>query len=126
MSQILPDLKYTETHEWVRIDNDIATIGITDYAQSELGDVVYVSLPEPGRVLAVDDIFGAVESVKTASDLYAPVPGEVTEVNGSLSTQPELVNSAPYTDGWLVKVRLSSPGAADGLMSAEAYKAAAG
>ena len=93
------DLKYTKSHEWVRLEGDVATIGITDHAQSELGDVVYVDLPTPGRALATDETFGTVESVKTVSDLYAPVAGEVVEVNGSLNAQSELVNTDPYGGG---------------------------
>lgn len=123
MSEIPAHLKYTKTHEWVQIDGDTATIGVTDFAQSELGDVVYVSLPEPGRILAQDEIFGAVESVKTASDLYSPLSGEVLEVNSSLSSQPELVNSAPYTDGFLVKIKMSDPAQANALLDASSYKA---
>ena len=124
MSSIPEDLLYTPTHEWVRIDGDVATIGITDFAQSELGDVVYVDLPESGRILAVGDTFGSVESVKTVSDLYAPVAGEVIEVNGVLKAQSELVNSDPYRTGYLLKIRVSS--APDGLLDAAAYAPLAG
>lgn len=114
------DLKYTKTHEWVKFDGDVATIGITDYAQSELGDIVYVDLPEPGRVLNQGDSFGTVESVKTVSDVYAPVSGEVAEVNGELEASSELMNTDPYGRGWLVKIRFEgTPGE---LMDAEAYK----
>lgn len=115
------DLLYTPTHEWVRIEGDIATIGITDHAQSELGDIVFVELPNPGRVLQVGDTFGSVESVKTVSDVYAPVPGEVTEVNGALGAQSELLNSDPFGAGWLIKIRVSSP--VEGLLDAAAYSA---
>jgi glycine cleavage system H protein len=115
------DLLYTSTHEWVRIEGDIATIGITDHAQSELGDIVFVELPNPGRVLQVGDTFGSVESVKTVSDVYAPVPGEVTEVNGALGAQSELLNSDPFGAGWLIKIRVSSP--VEGLLDADAYSA---
>lgn len=107
----------------MKVDGDIATIGITDHAQSELGDVVYVDLPEAGRALAAGDTFGSVESVKAVSDIYSPLAGEVTETNGTLGAQSELVNSDPYGDGWLIKVRLSDPGAVDGLMSSDAYAA---
>lgn len=117
------DLKYTKSHEWVRVEGDIATIGITDHAQSELGDIVYVDLPTPGRALRTGDSFGSVESVKTVSDVYAPVGGEVAEVNPALGGQAELLNSDPYGDGWLVKIRLSDASEADGLLSAEAYTA---
>lgn len=115
------DLLYTPTHEWVRIEGDIATIGITDHAQSELGDIVFVELPNAGRVLQVGDTFGSVESVKTVSDVYAPVPGEVTEANAALGAQSELLNSDPYGAGWLIKIRVSSP--VEGLLDAAAYSA---
>ncbi|MCB0825750.1 MAG: glycine cleavage system protein GcvH [Armatimonadetes bacterium] len=117
------DLKYTKSHEWVKIEGDVATIGITDHAQSELGDVVFVDLPEAGRAVALDETFGTVESVKTVSDLYAPLAGEVMEVNGDLATDSELVNSDPYAGGWMVKIKMSDPGQADALMSADAYSA---
>ncbi len=113
------DLKYTSTHEWVRIEGDVATIGITDHAQSELGDIVFVELPTPGRALQAGDSFSSIESVKTVSDVYAPVAGEVTEVNGALGAQSELMNSDPYGAGWLIKLRVS--GEPDGLMSSEEY-----
>lgn len=118
------DLKYTASHEWVRIEGDIATIGITDFAQSELGDVVFLELPSPGRVLKAEESFGSVESVKTVSDVYAPIAGEVVESNETLGAQSELVNTDPYGGGWLVKIRLS--GDADGLLDADAYKAQLG
>lgn len=117
------DLKYTATHEWVRLEGDIATIGITDHAQSELGDIVFVELPVPGRALQKGDSFGSVESVKTVSDVYSPVAGEVTEVNGALGAQSELMNSDPYGEGWLVKVRVS--GGAGDLMDADTYASTA-
>lgn len=117
------DLKYTKTHEWVRIEGDVATIGITDHAQSELGDIVYVDLPESGKKVQVGDPFGSVESVKTVSDLYAPVGGEVLEVNGTLGGQSEVVNTDPYGDGWLLKIRMD--GSTTDLMDATAYAAAA-
>lgn len=124
MSQNIPDdLKYAKSHEWVRVDGDVATIGITDHAQHELTDVVFVELPEVGRNLAAGDACAVVESVKTASDIYAPVGGEVLEVNGSLDADPGLVNREPYAGGWFFKVKLASPGEADGLMNAEAYAA---
>lgn len=121
MSNLPSDLKYTESHEWVRIEGDIATIGITDFAQSELGDVVYVSLPEPGRALSKGDVFGAVESVKTASDIYSPLPGEVTEANEKLTAQAELVNSDPYGEGFLIKIKLDAGVDLSALLSSEAY-----
>lgn len=120
------DLKYTKSHEWVRIEGDIATIGITDHAQSELGDIVYLDLPTPGRTLQLEETFGSVESVKTVSDLYAPVAGEVVEVNGSLGGQSELVNSDPYGSGWLVKVRVSDSAQLADLLDASDYESEIG
>jgi glycine cleavage system H protein len=124
MSNIPADLKYTESHEWVRIEGDVATIGITDHAQSELGDVVYVDLPSVGKTLAIGETFGSVESVKTVSDLYAPVAGEVIEINGELAAASELVNSDPYGQGFMIKIRLSGevPGT---LLDAVGYGAVA-
>lgn len=124
MSNIPADLKYTESHEWVRVEGDVATIGITDHAQSELGDVVYVDLPTVGKTFAIGETFGSVESVKTVSDLYAPVAGEVIEVNGELASASELVNSDPYGQGFMVKIRLSGevPGT---LLDAAGYGAVA-
>jgi len=120
----VPDhLKYAKTHEWVLFEGDIATVGITDYAQSELGDVVYVDLPSPGKIVAKGDTLGSVESVKTVSDIYAPLGGEVVEVNESLGAQSELVNTDPYGNGWMVKVRLGDGGDAAELLDAESYKA---
>lgn len=118
------DLKYTKSHEWIRIEGDIATVGITDFAQSELGDIVYVDLPTVGRSVRAEESFGSVESVKTVSDLYAPVAGEVVETNASLGAQSELVNSDPYGNGWMVKIRLAD--GAEGLLDAEAYKGVLG
>ncbi|MBS1717768.1 MAG: glycine cleavage system protein GcvH [Armatimonadetes bacterium] len=115
------DLKYTSSHEWVKMEGDIATIGITDHAQSELGDIVYVDLPEVGRAVKAGDTFGSIESVKTVSDVYAPVSGEVVEVNGMLGAQSEVVNTDPYGKGYLVKIKVN--GAADGLLDAAAYTA---
>lgn len=123
MSSYPDDRFYSKSHEWVRVEGDIATIGITDHAQSELGDIVYVDLPTPGRALRTGDSFGSVESVKTVSDVYAPVGGEVAEVNPALGGQAELLNSDPYGDGWLVKIRLSDASEVDGLLGAEAYAA---
>ncbi|MBI1333137.1 MAG: glycine cleavage system protein GcvH [Armatimonadetes bacterium] len=124
MSNIPSDLKYTKSHEWVRVEGGVATIGISDFAQSELGDVVYVDLPSVGKVLAVGDIFGSVESVKTVSDLYAPVPGEVVEVNGALANESQLVNDDPYGDGWMIKIRVTAEIPGD-LLTPEAYGAVA-
>jgi glycine cleavage system H protein len=117
------DLKYTKTHEWVRVEGDTATIGITEYAQSELGDIVFVELPTPGRSLQGDESFGSVESVKTVSDIYAPVAGEVVEVNDALGAQSELVNSDPYGKGWMVKIRLNDPAQAQSLLDPDTYRA---
>lgn len=115
------DLKYTKSHEWVRIEGDTATIGITDHAQSELGDIVFVDLPNEGRQLGAEEVFGSVESVKAVSDIYSPVSGEVVEANGTLGAQSELVNSDPYGQGWLIKVKLS--GEPEGLLTASEYEA---
>ncbi|MBS1721585.1 MAG: glycine cleavage system protein GcvH [Armatimonadetes bacterium] len=117
------DLKYTKSHEWVRVDGDTATIGITDHAQSELGDIVFVELPTAGRALSAEESFGTVESVKTVSDLYAPIGGEVVATNESLGAQSELVNSDPYGSGWLIKVKMSDPGQLGGLMDPATYQA---
>ena len=115
------DLKYTETHEWVRVDGDIVTIGITDHAQSELGDVVYVELPEAGRILLKDEVFGAVESVKAVSDLYSPVSGEVVESNRALTDATETVNNDPFGEAWMIRVRVSNPSDLSSLISAAEY-----
>ena len=113
------DLQYTKSHEWVRTEGETATVGITEHAQDELGDVVFVELPEPGAAFEAGDSFGTVESVKAVSDLYAPVAGEVVEVNSSLDANPEKINEDPYGEGWIVKLRTS--GEAD-LLSAEEYE----
>ncbi|MCS7189982.1 MAG: glycine cleavage system protein GcvH [Fimbriimonadales bacterium] len=117
------ELRYTRSDEWVRIEGEIATIGITDYAQSELGDIVFLELPEPGRYLRTDETFGVIESVKAASDLYAPVEGEVIEVNESLQAALETINQDPYGKGWMIKIRMQDPSQAERLMSADEYKA---
>lgn len=117
------DLKYTPTHEWVRLEGDVVTVGITDYAQAELGDVVYVDLPNVGRSLTVGESMGSVESVKTVSDIYSPVAGEVVEVNPALGAQSELVNSDPYAKGYLVKIRVSDVAEVQKLQDAAAYEA---
>ena len=116
------ELKYTEEHEWILIEDDIATIGITDFAQDQLGDVVFVELPEVGDELEAGKSFGVVESVKAVSDVYAPLSGEVVEVNSDLPDEPEMVNTSAYEDGWMVKIRLSDPGEIDDLMDAAAYQ----
>lgn len=114
-------LKYTKEHEWIRVDGDIATVGISDYAQEQLGDVVYVELPEPGKKVTRGREAAVIESVKAASDIYAPVSGEVIEVNEKLEDEPETVNGSPTGGGWFMKIRLSDPGELDGLMDEAAY-----
>ena len=122
MSKTPEDLYYATSHEWLKLGDDgIATVGISDYAQSELGDVVYVELPEPGSVVNAKDEVSVVESVKTASDIYSPVSGEIIEVNEGLDENPESVNSGPYDEGWLFKIRLSNDAELDELLSAEEY-----
>jgi glycine cleavage system H protein len=115
------DRKYTRTHEWVLVEGDVATIGITDYAQNELGDITYVELPGVGDALGKSDSFGIVESVKAASDIYMPVAGEVTEANSDTEETPELLNSSPYGDAWLIKVRMSDASELDELMDPDSY-----
>jgi glycine cleavage system H protein len=117
------DLRYSKEHEWVRVEDDTATIGITSFAADELGDVVFIELPEVGATLTQFGTFGVIESVKAVSDLYSPVSGEVTEVNAALQDSPELLNSDAFGGGWIAKVRLSDPGEVDGLLDAEAYAA---
>lgn len=117
---------YTEDHEWLRVEGDVATVGITDYAQEQLGDLVFVELPETGKSLSKGDTAVVVESVKAASDVYAPVDGEVTEANEALSSDPALVNSAATGDGWLWKMKLSDTSQLDGLMDEAAYNALIG
>ncbi len=115
--------RYTKEHEWVSVDGDTGTIGITDHAQNELGDIVYVDLPKVGAVIETGKSLGSVESVKAVSDIYAPVSGEVLEINTLLAEAPEKLNEDPHGDAWLVKIRLSSPGEVSGLLSAEEYQA---
>ena len=117
------DYRYTNEHEWVRVEGDVATIGITDYAQHELGDVVYVELPKPGAKLNAGQSFGTVESVKAVSDIYAPISGEVTEVNSGLTGAPETVNSDPHGKAWLIKLRIANSSELSKLMTAAAYEA---
>ena len=117
------NLKYTQEHEWIRVEDDVAIIGITDYAQGELGDIVYVEVETIDETLAKDEVFGSVEAVKTVSDLYMPVSGEVIEFNESLEESPETVNENPYGAGWMIKVRMTDVSELDDLMDAEAYKA---
>jgi len=116
------ELKYTKDHEWVKIDNGIAIVGITDFAQSELGDIVFVDVDSLGRELSSGDVFGSVEAVKTVSDLYLPVSGEVLELNSELENSPELVNQDPYGSGWIVKVKISHDVDLSGLLSPEEYQ----
>lgn len=120
------NLKYTKEHEWLSVEGDIATIGITEFAQSELGDIVFVDIQTAGESLGQNDVFGTVEAVKTVSDLYMPVSGEVIEVNGSLENAPEAVNNDPYGEGWMVKVKMSDSSQLNGLMSAADYAAMVG
>ncbi len=117
------DLRYTKDHEWVRVDADEAVIGITAYAADQLGDIVFVELPDVGKTLDQFAAFGVVESVKAVSDLFAPVSGEVVEANGDLAAKPELVNSDPYKAGWMLRVRLADPAQVDDLLEAAAYDA---
>ena len=123
MSQIPAELRYTKSHEWASLDGDIATIGITDFAQDALGDVVYFDAPEVGDELSKGESFGEVESVKAVSDIYAPFDGEIVEVNDKLDDTPELVNQDPYGDGWMIRIRLSNPDDVQGLLNADAYRA---
>ena len=116
------DLKYRESDEWIRIDGDTGTIGITDYAQDQLNDIVFLELPEVGTAFKIGDSFGVVESVKAASDLHIPVSGTVTEINSAAEDDPELLNSDPYGEAWLVKVKLDNPTEVDNLMDAAAYE----
>lgn len=117
------DLRYSSDHEWVRVDGSTATIGITEYAQDALGDVVFVDLPEVGLAVAAGESFSEVESTKSVSDIYAPVSGTVAEANAALDSQPELVNSDPYGEGWICRIEMSDPSELDGLMDADAYRA---
>ncbi|TBN01828.1 glycine cleavage system protein GcvH [Hyunsoonleella flava] len=116
------ELKYTKDHEWVRIEGDLAIVGITDFAQSELGDIVYVEVETLDETLDADEIFGTVEAVKTVSDLFLPLSGEIVEFNEALEDEPESVNSDPYGDGWMIKVKYSDASQIEGLLSDEAYK----
>ena len=120
------ELQYTKDHEWVKIDGDVATVGITDFAQSELGDIVYVEVETLDETLDKEEVFGTVEAVKTVSDLFLPLSGEIIEFNESLEDEPEKVNSDPYGDGWMIKIKMSDPSEVDGLMSDADYKALIG
>ena len=116
------ELKYTKDHEWIAIDGEIATVGITDFAQRELGDIVYVEIETVGELLKADEVFGTVEAVKTVSDLFIPVEGEILELNEDLETSPEDVNNDPYEKGWMIKMKVSNPSDVDNLLSSEDYK----
>ncbi|HET7449950.1 MAG TPA: glycine cleavage system protein GcvH [Gaiellaceae bacterium] len=125
MAEIPADLKYTQDHEYVKSaggDGAVVTVGITDFAQGELGDVVYVELPKVGAKYGAHDVFGTIEAVKAVSELFSPLAGEVVEINGRLDGEPSLVNSDPYGDGWMIKLRLSNPAEQSGLMTADAYR----
>ena len=117
------NLKYTSEHEWIRVEGDIAYVGITDYAQAQLGDIVFVDIQTEGEILAAGDVFGTIEVVKTVSDLFLPVAGEVLEQNETLADQPELVNTDPYGEGWLIKIKPAADADYDALLDAEGYKA---
>lgn len=119
-----PDgLKYTPEHEWAQVEDDVVTIGITDFAQEQLSDIVYVELPTPGKEVRQMDAFGVIEAVKTVSDLYSPVSGEIIEVNNALTDDPALINQSPYEEGWLVRIRMSNPSEMDTLLDSEGYAA---
>ena len=121
MSKVMDDRRYADSHEWVKLDGDIATVGISDYAQHALGNIVYVDMPEPGDEVSQGEDFGAVESVKAASDLISPVSGEVVEINEELEDKPELINEDAFSN-WIIKVKVSDPSELDNLLDAEAYK----
>ena len=120
------NLKYTKDHEWVSVEGDVATIGITDFAQGELGDIVYVEIETVGETMDQEEVFGSVEAVKTVSDLFMPVSGEIIEFNEGLERTPEAVNKDPYGDGWMIKVKLTNPSEIDGLLDAAGYQALVG
>ena len=122
MSNVPEDLHYSKDHEWVRVEGDVAVIGITDYAQNSLGDVVYVELPKSGDTFAANESFGSVESVKAVSEVFCPISGSVAQVNESLNDEPEKVNSDPYGDGWMIRLKMESPGEVDSLLTAAEYE----
>jgi glycine cleavage system H protein len=122
MANVPEELHYSKDHEWIRVDGDTGTVGITDHAQNSLGDVVYVELPKVGDSVTAHEAFGSVESVKAVSEIFTPVSGQVTEVNESLQDDPEKVNNDPYGDGWMVRIKMSNPGEVDGLLSAAEYE----
>ncbi|MCM3872490.1 MAG: glycine cleavage system protein GcvH [Pyrinomonadaceae bacterium] len=122
MANVPEDLHYSKDHEWVRVEGDVAVVGITDYAQNSLGDVVYLELPKAGEEFAANESFGSVESVKAVSEVFSPISGTVAEVNEALNDEPEKVNTDPYGEGWMIKVRMSSPGEVDSLLTAAEYE----
>lgn len=122
MANVPEDLHYSKDHEWVRVEGDVATIGISDYAQNSLGDVVYVELPKPGEEFAANESFGSVESVKAVSEMFSPISGTVVTANESLNDEPEKVNVDPYGEGWMIRVRMSNPGEVDSLLTAAEYE----
>ena len=122
MANVPEDLHYSKDHEWVRVDGNIAIVGITDYAQDSLGDVVYVELPKAGEKFAANESFGSVESVKAVSEVFSPVSGEIAEINESLTDEPEKVNADPYGDGWMIRVKMSAAGEVDSLLTAAEYE----
>jgi glycine cleavage system H protein len=122
MANIPEDLHYSKDHEWIRVEGDVGTIGITDHAQDSLGDVVYVELPKVGESFTAHEAFGSVESVKAVSEIFTPVSGEITEVNEALQDEPEKVNSDPYGEGWMIRIRMSNPGEVDSLLNVAEYE----
>jgi len=122
MANVPEDLHYSKDHEWVRVEGDVAVVGITDYAQDSLGDVVYVEMPKAGEQFAANEPFGSVESVKAVSEVFSPVTGEVVGINETLNDEPEKVNQTPYTDGWMIRVKMSNPGEVDSLLTAAEYE----
>ena len=122
MANVPEDLHYSKDHEWVRVEGDVAVIGITDYAQNSLGDVVYVELPKADEEFAANESFGSVESVKAVSEMFSPISGSVVAVNEALADEPEKVNGDPYGDGWMIRVRMSNPGEVDSLLTAAEYE----
>ncbi|HLP54906.1 MAG TPA: glycine cleavage system protein GcvH [Fluviicola sp.] len=119
-------LKYTKDHEWVSIDGNVATVGVTDFAQSELGDIVFVEIETEGETMGKEEVFGTIEAVKTVSDLFMPVSGKIVEFNSGLESNPEAVNKDPYGDGWMIKIEMSNPAEVEGLLDAAAYQALVG
>ena len=122
MANVPEDLHYSKDHEWIRVEGDVGTIGITDHAQHSLGDVVYVELPKVGESFSAHESFGSVESVKAVSEIFTPVGGEITETNDSLQDEPEKVNTDPYGDAWMIRIRMSNPGEVDSLLNAAEYE----